>query len=85
MLARLQHLGLVHPLFLNFKMIRTLPSGKLSFDEMVSFRKKEARASVVIQVRNPLKSVALVNQVCSRHATVKKIFHYTIKDKVKYA
>lgn len=50
---------------------------------MVAFHKKEARASVVIQVGNPSKSVVLVNQVCSRHGNVKNIFHYTNKDKVK--
>lgn len=51
------------------------------FDDMVEFRKKEARSSVVVQVGNPLKSAALVNQVCSRHGNVSNLFHYTHKDK----
>lgn len=52
------------------------------FDEMVSFRKKEARSSVVIQVGNPSKSSTLLNKVCSRHGNVKNLFHYTYQNKV---
>ncbi|KAI9553544.1 hypothetical protein GHT06_021462 [Daphnia sinensis] len=63
---------------------KTYPSTndqKQCFDEMVECRKKEARSSVVVQVGNPSKSAALVNQVCSRHGNVANLFHYTHKDK----
>jgi hypothetical protein len=53
------------------------------FDEMVSFRKKEARSSVIIQVGNPSKSSVLLNKVCYRHGNVKNLFHYTCQNKVK--
>ena len=66
-----------------FSILSSILLGKRqNFDEMVDFRKKEARASVVIQVGNPSKSVTLVNKVCSRHGDVKKIFHYSHRDKV---
>ena len=51
------------------------------FDEMVAFRRKQARASVVVEVMSP-KSAALVHHACSRHGTVEKMFHYTYREKV---
>ena len=59
-----------------------VPGERQHFDEMVSFRKKEAKSSVVIQVGNPSKSHTLLNKVCSRHGDVKNLFHYTHQDKV---
>lgn len=85
MLARLPLVGMLpvySPCFY-YKNIHTLPAVRQKFDEMVNFRKNEARASIVVQVGNPSKSVALVDQVCSKHGKVNNVFHYSIKDKVK--
>ncbi len=49
---------------------------------MVAFRRKQARASVVVEVMSP-KSAALVHHACSRHGTVEKMFHYTYREKVR--
>lgn len=52
------------------------------FDEMVFHRKRQARASVVVEVSNPAKSAATVKQACSIHGEVKNLFHYSHNKKV---
>lgn len=45
---------------------------------MVAYRRRQAKASVIIQVADRHKSAIVASQVCSQHGNIKNIFHYQI-------